>query len=59
MVRVRDPRRRGLRGVVAVGSFNTAPAIAVVHDTAARAAGQPVAFRATASDPERLPLRID
>ena len=49
----------GMRGVVTVGSFNTAPTIAVVRDTASPAAGQPVAFRASASDPERLPLRID
>ena len=42
-----------------VGSFNTAPRSRVARDTAAPAAGSPVAFRAGASDPERLPLRID
>jgi plastocyanin len=49
----------GMRGVVTVGSYNTAPAIAVVRETASPAPGQPVAFRAAASDPELLPLRID
>ena len=49
----------GMSGVVAVGDANAAPTIAVQRDTAAPAAGQPVAFRAVASDPERLALRID
>jgi plastocyanin len=49
----------GMRGVVTVGAFNTAPTIAVTRETAAPAAGRPVAFRATAGDPEQLPLRID
>ena len=49
----------GMSGVVAVGDANTAPTIAVQRDTAVPVAGQPVAFRAIASDPERLPLRID
>ncbi len=49
----------GMSGIVTVGSVNTAPTIAVQRDTAAPAAGKPVAFRAVASDPERLALQID
>ena len=49
----------GMSGVVTVGSANAAPAIAVQRDTAAPAPGKPVAFRALASDPERLALQID
>ena len=49
----------GMTGVVTVGNANSAPSISVQRDTAAPAAGSPVAFRAVASDPERLPLRID
>ena len=48
-----------MSGVVTVGDDNTPPSIAVVRDTATPAAGSPVAFHAGASDPERLPLRID
>lgn len=50
---------QGMTGLVTVGSSNEPPAIAVQRETALPAAGQPVAFRAVASDPERLPLRID
>jgi plastocyanin len=53
------PGGAGMSGVVTVGAINAAPAIAVQRETAAPAAGAPVAFRATASDPERLALRID
>lgn len=49
----------GMTGVVTVGDANAAPSISVQRETAAPAAGTPVAFRAVASDPERLPLRID
>lgn len=49
----------GMTGAVTVGSANAAPTIAVQRDTAAPAPGKPVAFRAVASDPERLALRID
>lgn len=49
----------GMTGVVTVGNANSAPSISVQRDTAAPAAGTPVAFRAVASDPERLALRID
>lgn len=49
----------GMTGVVTVGDANAAPSISVQRDTAAPVAGRPVAFRAIASDPERLALRID
>lgn len=49
----------GMTGVVTVGSANSPPAIAVQRLTAAPEAGKPVSFRAVASDPERIALRID
>lgn len=49
----------GMTGVVTVGDANAAPAISIQRETASPAAGKPVAFRAVASDPERLALRID
>ena len=53
------PGGAGMSGVVAVGDDNAPPSIAIMRDTAAPASGQPVAFHVVATDPERLPLRID
>jgi plastocyanin len=54
------PGGEGMSGVITVQApGNAPPAISLARETASPAASEPVAFRATASDPEGQPVRID
>ena len=54
------PGGMGMSGVITVqASANAPPTISLARETASPSAGEPVAFRATASDPEGQPVRID
>jgi plastocyanin len=50
---------QGMTGAITVVAANAAPVIALARETAEPVAGQPVAFRATASDPDGQSVRID